>query len=114
MTPKLGLDLRGGFSVLLEAPSGTDIGVLEKAKEIIERRTEALGGVQEPDISVVAELPGIKVDLPGVTDRERALAAVGTTGQLTFRPVLDSSPGISPLIIEAQTAATAAAQALRI
>jgi preprotein translocase subunit SecD len=87
-TPKLGLDLQGGFSVVLEAPDGTDPGVLDKAVEIMERRIEALGGVQEPEIAVVDDR-SIEVQLPGVTDRDRALAAVGTTGQLAFRPVLD-------------------------
>jgi preprotein translocase subunit SecD len=38
ITPKLGLDLRGGFSVMLEAPVGTDPDVLDKAVEIMRRR----------------------------------------------------------------------------
>ena len=44
-------------------------------------------GVQEPEVAVVGER-AIVVQLPGVEDRERALQAVGTTGQLSFRPVL--------------------------
>jgi len=107
LSPKLGLDLQGGFSVILEAPQGTDQEVLEKSVEIIRRRIEALGNVQEPEIAVAGER-NVVVQLPGVTDRERALAAVGTTGQLEFRPVLDISPlpGVSPLIVEATSAAT--------
>ncbi|MDX1690161.1 MAG: protein translocase subunit SecD [Acidimicrobiia bacterium] len=99
-TPQLGLDLQGGFSVALEAPEGTEEEVLEKAVEIMRDRIEALGNVQEPEIAVAGER--ILVQLPGVTDRERALAAVGTTGQLSFRPVFDISPipGVSPLILE--------------
>ena len=34
-TPQLGLDLQGGFSVVLEAPEGTEPDVLEKAVEIM-------------------------------------------------------------------------------
>ncbi|HSG78913.1 MAG TPA: protein translocase subunit SecD [Acidimicrobiia bacterium] len=100
-TPQLGLDLQGGFSVALEAPAGTDEDVLEKAVEIMRERIEALGNVQEPEIAVAGER--ILVQLPGVTDRDRALAAVGTTGQLSFRPVLEISPvpGISPLLLNA-------------
>jgi len=30
-TPRLGLDLQGGFSVVLEAPPGTDPAVLDQA-----------------------------------------------------------------------------------
>lgn len=85
--PKLGLDLQGGFAVTLVAPEGTDVDTLDTAAEIMRRRVENLGGVQEPEIAVVGDR-AIIVQLPGVTDRERALQAVGTTGELSFRPVL--------------------------
>jgi preprotein translocase subunit SecD len=99
--PKLGLDLRGGFSVLLEAPEGTGQDVLNKAVEIMRRRIEALGEVQEPEIAVAGQR-SIEVQLPGVTDRQRALDAVGTIGQLSFRPVLESNQyGVSPLLVAA-------------
>jgi len=91
ITPLLGLDLQGGFSVVLEAPEDVAPEVLEKAVEIMRRRIEALGNVQEPEIAVLGANQ-IEVQLPGVTDRERALAAVGRTGQLEFRPVLAVSP----------------------
>ena len=89
-TPKLGLDLRGGFSVVLEAPEGTDPEVMSKAVEIMRQRIEGLGAVQEPEISVQGD-NSILVQLPGVENRERALEAVGTTGTLSFRPVLARS-----------------------
>lgn len=100
-TPLLGLDLQGGFSVVLNAPEGTDADVLDQAVQIMRRRIEALGNVQEPEIAVVGDR-SIEVQLPGVTDRDRALAAVGTTGQLSFRPVRDVSPipGVSPLFFQ--------------
>jgi preprotein translocase subunit SecD len=100
--PLLGLDLQGGFSVLLEAPEDTDAEVLDLAVEVIRRRIEALGGVQEPEVAVAGPR-AIEVQLPGVTDRQRALDAVGTTGQLAFRPVLEANSfGVSPLVIDAQ------------
>jgi preprotein translocase subunit SecD len=76
--PKLGLDLQGGFSVVLAAPEGTDRDVLDQAVETMRRRIENLGAVQEPEISVQGDRR-ILVQLPGVEDRERALSAVGTT-----------------------------------
>lgn len=85
--PKLGLDLQGGFAVTLVAPEDTDAATLETAAEIMRLRIENIGGVQEPEVAVVGER-AIVVQLPGVEDRERALQAVGTTGQLSFRPVL--------------------------
>jgi preprotein translocase subunit SecD len=95
--PKLGLDLQGGFAVTLVAPEGTDEDTLDAAAEIMRRRIENLGGVQEPEIAVVGDR-AIVVQLPGVSDRERALDAVGTTGELSFRPVLGQlfeSPAIT-------------------
>jgi protein-export membrane protein SecD len=62
------------------------------------RRIENLGAVQEPEISVQGDRR-ILVQLPGVEDRERALSAVGTTGQLSFRPVLDVQV-ISPAFLD--------------
>jgi preprotein translocase subunit SecD len=97
-TPKLGLDLQGGFSVVLAAPPGTDPEVLTQAVETMRNRIENLGAVQEPEISVQGDRR-ILVQLPGVEDRERALAAVGTTGQLSFRPVLDIQ-AISPAFMD--------------
>jgi preprotein translocase subunit SecD len=101
-TPRLGLDLQGGFAVVLEAPEGTDPALIDQAVAIMRRRIEALGDVQEPEIALVGDRT-VEVQLPGVTDRERALAAVGTTGQLEFRPVLAVSPvlGISPIFFTA-------------
>ncbi len=95
--PKLGLDLQGGFAVVLVGPDGTDADTLDTAVEIMRRRIEGLGSVQEPEISVQGER-SIIVQLPGVEDRERALEAVGTTGEMSFRPVLDivqTSPALT-------------------
>jgi protein-export membrane protein SecD len=56
-------------------------------------RIAAFGEVQEPEISISGE-NSVLVQLPGITDQEKALQAVGTTGLLTFRPVLNSSLNI--------------------
>lgn len=85
--PKLGLDLAGGTEVVLQAPPGTTETQLNDAVEIMRRRISALGGVLEPVIQIVGDNQ-VDVQLPGVTDREQAIAAVGSTGQLSFRKVL--------------------------
>ncbi|MCU1462434.1 MAG: protein-export rane protein SecD/SecF family [Acidimicrobiales bacterium] len=86
-SPRLGLDLQGGTAVVLQPEPGTKVkpGALSQAKDIIDRRVNALG-VAEPDI----ELQGnsIIVQLPGVKDPEKAQRVIGTTAQLYFRPVL--------------------------
>jgi preprotein translocase subunit SecD len=91
-TPRLGLDLQGGTSVVLTAPEGTDSDLLEVATEIMTRRIEGFGNVQEPDIAISGNNT-VVVQLPGVEDEQRAIDAVGATGLLSFRPVLDSTPG---------------------
>ena len=91
--PKLGLDLQGGISVILTADEGTNKELIEQAVEIMRTRIAAFGEVQEPEISISGE-NSVLVQLPGITDQEKALQAVGTTGLLTFRPVLNSSLNI--------------------
>lgn len=89
-TPKLGLDLAGGFSVVLSAPDDATSDQLDQAVAVMRNRIEALGNVQEPEIQVAGN-NSVLVQLPGVTDRERALEAIGSTGQLSFRKVLSDS-----------------------
>jgi preprotein translocase subunit SecD len=88
-TPTLGLDLQGGFSVVLQArevngelPSEESV---EKAKDIIAQRVDGRG-VAEPEI--VRQGRTVIVQLPGVTDRTKAEQVVGCTAKLEFRPVL--------------------------
>src|SRR3990170_4730502 len=103
ITPKLGLDLQGGTSVVLTAPDGTERDVLDKAVEIMINRIEDFGGVQEPEISI-SGANTVLVQLPGIRDPERAIQAIGQTGQLSFRPVLDESfTPESPLVTTTTT-----------
>lgn len=91
LTPRLGLDLQGGTSVVLTAPEGTDPELVEVATGIMQRRIEDFGEVQEPDIAISGD-DTVVVQLPGVEDEQRAIEAVGQTGLLSFRPVLEVFP----------------------
>lgn len=96
-TPRLGLDLQGGTAVVLTAPEGTDPELIEVSVDIMTRRIEDFGDVQEPDIAISGDNT-VVVQLPGVEDEQRAIEAVGQTGDLSFRPVLDAFPTeIGPL-----------------
>lgn len=103
--PELGLDLQGGTSVVLTAPPGTNEEVLGLAVEIMRRRIEDVGGVQEPDIAISGGNT-VLVQLPGVEDEERALDAIGQTGELSFRPVLGVTPGPEGPLVTTTTAAS--------
>lgn len=90
-SPLLGLDLQGGTSVILTAPEDTDPELLEVATGIMTRRIEDFGAVQEPDIAISGD-DTVVVQLPGVENEQRAIEAVGQTGLLSFRPVLEAFP----------------------
>ena len=62
LKPKLGLDLQGGISVILQAPANTDKGVMEQALENIRNRVDAFG-VGEPQIALSSNT--IDVQIPG-------------------------------------------------
>lgn len=63
LKPTLGLDLQGGLSVILSAPSGTSDTVMNQALENIRNRVDAFG-VGEPQISLAGN--NIEVQLPGL------------------------------------------------
>lgn len=85
-SPKLGLDLEGGISVILQA-TGEEVRpeVLQETVNLIRNRIDALG-VAEPEVSVAGN-ENVLIQLPGVEDEEAALELIGTTAQLTFRQV---------------------------
>ena len=88
VTTSLGLDLRGGQQVVLEAvlPEGTSVTAeqMEVARTIIENRTNALG-VSENVVQVAGETR-IVGEFPGATQDEAAaiLDIIQQTGQLEF------------------------------
>ncbi|HQA60233.1 MAG TPA: protein translocase subunit SecD [Tepidanaerobacteraceae bacterium] len=83
---KLGLDLRGGISILLEAkPKAGEIITDEKmagAERVIRGRVDQLG-VSEPMIVRQGDRR-ILVELPGVKDVQRAQELIGKTASLQF------------------------------
>jgi protein-export membrane protein SecD len=86
----LGLDLRGGLKVTLEAESQTDTPItpedVEVARDTIERRVAGIG-VSEPQVRTETAGDGsqrIVVEVPGVSDPEQVRRLVGSTGRLQF------------------------------
>jgi SecD/SecF fusion protein len=89
---KLGLDLRGGTQIVLEAQDTAEItvdsDVTGRTLEVLRRRVDAFG-VAEPTLQVSGDRR-IIIELPGVDDPDQALEVIGRTAQLTFHPVLDA------------------------
>jgi preprotein translocase subunit SecD len=102
-TPVLGLDLRGGVSVVLSPVGNYKADALDVAVDVIRNRVDSLG-VAEPEIS--RQGSDIVVDLPGVKDRCKAERIVGQTAELRFRPVLIA--GVPPEKTPSTTTTTAA------
>ncbi|MBB1255272.1 protein translocase subunit SecD [Streptomyces sp. OF3] len=105
--PRLGLDLRGGTRLVVEARDTADVkvdrGVTDRTLEVLRNRVDALG-VAEPVLTRSGE-NRIIVELPDVQDPREAAEVLGRTAQLTFHPVLgpaddvpqgESPPGDSP------------------
>ena len=103
-SPELGLDLQGGVSVVLAPTGDASDEQLDQALAIIRDRVDALG-VAEPDITRQGD--AIVVQLPGVKNRDRALALVGQTAELRFRPVLQQAQFPEAEVAAAQEAADA-------
>ena len=84
---RLGLDLRGGATVLLEAQDTPNDKVtdekMERAIATIRERIDTLG-VTEPTIARQGDRR-IEVSLPEIQDPQRALEIIGQTAQLEFR-----------------------------
>ena len=92
--PQLGLDLRGGLQVLLEAdlPDTADVtrDSMETARNIVENRTNALG-VSENVIQIAGERR-IVGEFPGVDDANAILNIIQQTGLLEFVDTGDFTP----------------------
>jgi SecD/SecF fusion protein len=91
---QLGLDLRGGTQIILEAQDTAEVhvdaDVTERTLEVLRRRVDAFG-VAEPTLQVSGDRR-IILELPGVTDPDEAVELIGRTAQLTFHSVLESYP----------------------
>jgi preprotein translocase subunit SecD len=83
-TPLLGLDLKGGVSVVLQPQGTADASELNEAVSIIERRVNGLGVANS---NVARQGGDVVINLPGIKDAQGALKILGETATLYFRPV---------------------------
>lgn len=89
----LGLDLQGGMHVVLRVDTAklaldAKKDAVDRAMEVIRNRVDQFG-VGEMSIQRQGK-DNIIVQLPGVTDRERALEIIGKTAHLEFKIVSDN------------------------
>ena len=91
---RLGLDLRGGTQIVLEAQDTEKVevtgDVASRTLEVLRRRVDALG-VAEPTLQRSGDRR-IIVELPGLDDPDEALDVIGRTAQLAFHRVQAVEP----------------------
>lgn len=97
----LGLDLKGGMHLILQVETekldeNAKSDAVVRAIEILRNRIDSLG-VSEPVIQRQGE-EQIIVQLPGITDRDKALQIIGKVAQLTFHLVSDSPEKVKEAI----------------
>ncbi|MCL1876099.1 MAG: protein translocase subunit SecD [Synergistaceae bacterium] len=94
----LGLDLRGGAHIVLQAVGTPDNPVTEDSIDrllaVIRNRVDQYG-VAEPLIQKSGQNRVI-VDLPGIQDPQAALELIGKTANLEFREVVSASESTPP------------------
>lgn len=83
---KLGLDIKGGVYVVLEAQTdvvGEDLKkIMEQTQAVIENRVNQMG-LSEPVVTIEGE-NRVRVELPGAEDANEAIELIGKTAQLEF------------------------------
>ncbi|WP_027399660.1 protein translocase subunit SecDF [Anaerovorax odorimutans] len=83
---KLGLDLKGGVYVVMEAQTDKKGEELQKlmnqTQAVIEKRVNSMG-LSEPTVTIEGK-NRIRVELPGAEDADAAIKAIGRTAQLQF------------------------------
>jgi preprotein translocase subunit SecD len=110
-TPRLGLDLRGGTSVILtpkstEAGKKPDSGAINQAVDIIRQRVNGLG-VAESEVQRAGNQ--IEISVPG-KGRNDVVDLVGQTAELRFRQVYQQDTA-TPTTLPSATGSAAATPA---
>ncbi len=83
-SPLLGLDLKGGVSVVEQPQGKVTPSILQEAVEVIDRRVDGIG---VSNSNVTRQGNDIVIELPGAKNDTQVLKVVGQTAQLFFRPV---------------------------
>jgi len=83
---KLGLDIKGGVYVVMEAQTdekGENLKkLMEQTQAVIEERVNQMG-LSEPVVTIEGQ-KRIRVELPGAENAEEAINSIGRTAQLQF------------------------------
>ncbi|MFZ2059243.1 MAG: protein translocase subunit SecD [Acidimicrobiales bacterium] len=102
-SPKLGLDLEGGLSVVFTPAQKATPAQLQTVVSIMQLRASGIG-VSSPNIGTQGS--NIVVQLPGVKNFSKVIGEIGSTAQLSFRPVLCAANAYTPAPSKGKTTTT--------
>jgi preprotein translocase subunit SecD len=88
-SPRLGLDLAGGLSVVYKPATHASASDLSQTVTVLTNRVNGLG---VSGASVQTQGNDIVVSVPGVNNARSVLKTIGETAQLLFRPALCYAP----------------------
>jgi preprotein translocase subunit SecD len=93
-SPRLGLDLAGGLSVVYQTQHKVSASQLNEAVNILDNRVDGLGvsGAQVSSQVGNGGTDEIAVSIPGVKNAAQVLNDIGQVAQMYFRPVLCFAP----------------------
>ena len=92
-SPKLGLDLAGGFQATYKPQHTITSGETQTIISILQNRVDALG-VSGADIN--SQGGNIVIQVPGLANRNKIISVIAQTAELLFRPVLCAAPAYTP------------------
>lgn len=102
---KFGLDIKGGVAVVYEAQTdatGNDLTVaMDQTRQVIGKRINELG-LTEPVVTRQGD-KRLRIELPGVSNAEDAIAAIGKTALLSFDLVTGDMPAANGMLISSVT-----------
>jgi preprotein translocase subunit SecD len=92
-TPKLGLDLAGGFEATYKPDIPVNAGEMQTVISILQNRIDALG---VSGATINSQGGNVVVQVPGLANRNQLLSTIQQTAELLFRPVLCEAPPYTP------------------
>jgi len=102
-SPKLGLDLEGGLSVVFQPAHKATAAQLQTVVAIMQARANGLGFAND---NIGTQGNDVVVQLPGVKDFSTVIKEIGSTSQLFFRPVLCAANAYTPPVSSTTTTTT--------
>jgi preprotein translocase subunit SecD len=92
-SPKLGLDLAGGFEATYRPQHQVNNGEIQTVISILQNRIDGLG---VSGALINSQGGDVVIQVPGLANRQQIINTIQQTAELLFRPVLCAGPDYTP------------------